>query len=146
MMLSPHFSLDEFTHSETALRLGIDNTPSAEIVANLTRVAHALETIRTRLHQPIHISSGYRCQALNIAIGGSKTSKHMDGLAADFTCHDMSVTDTCRAIRDLGEVDYDQLIHEFSRWVHLGLAPFGMAPRRDDLTTAKSGVYTAGLP
>ena len=86
--LSPHFTLEEMCFSSTAVRLGIDNTPTPEIVAHLTVLANALEPVRALLGHPMHIDSGYRCSALNKAIGGAPNSAHMDGYAADFVCPD----------------------------------------------------------
>ena len=89
--LTIHFSLEELTCSDTAVRLGIDNTPSDEVMANLNILAQGLEQVRTLLslnNRPILISSGYRCSALNEALHGASNSAHMDGYAADFICPD----------------------------------------------------------
>ncbi len=100
--LSEHFVLSEFTRSATASRLGIDNTPSREQVANLSRLCEKiLEPLRSYINSPAYkassgclplkgdggspliISSGYRCPMLNRAVGGSSTSQHMTGEAVD---------------------------------------------------------------
>ena len=86
MQLSPNFSLSELVYSETAEKNGIDNTPPPEIVENLKRLAAGLETVRALLGAPLEISSGYRCVALNEAVGGSGASQHLLGLAVDFAC------------------------------------------------------------
>ena len=87
MTLTPHFALSEFTHSQTAARLGITNAATSPvIIANIRRTAAMLEKVRAILGKPILISSGYRCQELNAAVGGSQNSAHVDGLAVDFTC------------------------------------------------------------
>src|SRR2546422_5039200 len=84
MMLSAHFSLEELTASEVAARAGIDNTPSAEVVRNLVRLAEGLEIVRVALgNHPIHVSSGYRSPKLNQLVGGSKNCMHIQGLPAD---------------------------------------------------------------
>lgn len=84
--LSPHFSLLEFTESQTAKKYGIDNTPTPEAVANLTRLCHGtLEPLREELGLPEVITSGYRCKALNDIINHhSNRSQHLVGSAADF--------------------------------------------------------------
>src|SRR5690625_2282506 len=87
MKLPPHFRLSELTRSDTAAANNIDNSPSVEHLANLQRLAKTLENVRTVLgNNPVLISSGYRSPELNRAVGGSSTSDHSKGLAADFTC------------------------------------------------------------
>jgi len=124
MRLSPHFDLSEFTASQTASRLGIDNTPPAEIIAALTRVAQWLEGVRILLGVPIIISSGYRSPELNNAVGGSKSSQHMYGEAVDFTAPGFGgPRHVMDRIIDAG-MDYDQLILEFPAsggWVHASI-------------------------
>ena len=87
MKLSKHFTLEELTRSATAQRLGLDNLPSVHELANLMRLATVLEDVRHVLgSRPILISSGFRSEAVNKAVGGSPSSAHRLGLAADFTC------------------------------------------------------------
>lgn len=86
MKLSQHFSLIEFAKSAKAQSLGIDNTPSAEVVKNLTILADMLERIRSTINKPIIITSGYRSEALNRAVGGRTSSDHTKGYAADIVC------------------------------------------------------------
>lgn len=120
--LSPHFSLAEMTYSETALRMNIPNTPSPQIVENLTRLCERLEEVRTLLGGPMIISSGYRCLELNRAIGSSYTSAHIKGLACDFTCPQAGDPKTiCRKII-ASPIKYDQVIWEYGAWVHFALA------------------------
>lgn len=144
-MLSEHFTLEEMVCSQTACRQGIDNTPDAAALRNLRRLAAALERVRSALGgRPVIVSSGYRSPALNAAIGGSKSSAHMSGLAADFIVPAFgTVLDTARAIADAG-LGLDQLIFEH-RWVHLGLAARGSEPRGELLTLNPSGGYMSGL-
>lgn len=149
-MLSKHFTLAELTASEMALRKGIDNTPSPEIVHNLKKLASALERARELLGHPIHISSGYRSPALNRAIGGSKKSAHMSGMAVDFTCPGYGSPK--KVAKMLAQhMNFDQLIYE-GTWVHLGLAwavtPEGMLQRNEVLTAHfENGkvTYTQGI-
>lgn len=136
-MLSKNFSLDEMTASQTASRRGIDNTPSAEIIENLKTLCITLEEVKDLLEgKAILISSGYRCPKLNSAVGGSKTSSHMEGLAADFTAPRYgSVKQVCEAIRD-SDIAFDQLIFEYGAWCHIGV---GGGMRRQVLTINNDG-------
>ena len=140
MQLSEHFSLEELVASESAARLGIDNTPPAEIVLNLKGLAQGLERVRAALGgKPIHVNSGYRCPALNTAIKGAGNSMHMQGLAADILCPQLGPPlDVCRAIVAAG-IETDQVIHEFGRWCHVAFAAPGTQARRDLLTIATAG-------
>ena len=83
--LTPHFTLEEFTFSQTATRKGIDNTPHEGILDNLCILANGMEHVRNLLNAPIHVSSGYRCPELNDLLGSKRTSQHTKGLACDFT-------------------------------------------------------------
>jgi hypothetical protein len=144
MQLSEHFSLEELVASSTALRLGIDNTPPPDIVANLRMVAAGLEQARVLLGGiPLHVDSGYRCPALNKAVGGAVASDHMRGLAADIVCNLKPLTVALLLTRDPRFV-YDQLIQE-GTWTHLGFAP----TMRRQVLTAHFGpggtTYTEGL-
>jgi zinc D-Ala-D-Ala carboxypeptidase len=138
--LTEHFTLDEFTASQTAARMGIANIPSGQELANVQRTAATLETVRELLgNKPLLISSGYRSPEVNRAVGGSSTSAHMSGLAVDFTVPGFgSPIDICRALAPrMAELQIDQLIHEFDSWVHLGLA--AGAPRMMALTIDSGG-------
>lgn len=144
--LTPHFTLAELTVSQTAARQGIDNTPDSAALRNLRTLAQALEVIRAKLgNKPIVVSSGYRCPALNTAIGGSKTSAHMQGLAADFTVPGHgTVLQTARAVAEAFS-NFDQLILEYNDWIHLGLPAPGKPPRRELLSIGSQGKYVSGL-
>jgi hypothetical protein len=131
MRLTPNFSLEQLIDSETAERERIDNTPAPEIVKNLRLLAQGLEQVRTLTGFPLEISSGYRSPELNRHVGGSKTSQHTQGKAADFTCAEFgSPVDIIKAIRD-SDIDFDQCILEYARWVHIS---FSAAPRGKVLT------------
>lgn len=149
MNYPPHFSKEELTRSQTATRNEIDNTPDDE--ANLVRLAWFLESLRQRIRMNVDkrafiiVSSGYRCPELNLIIGGSKTSAHMKGLAADITCPSLTPLELAEFIRDNME-EYDQVIHEFGRWVHIGLS--SDVNRLQELTAIKENgktVYKTGL-
>ncbi len=145
MKLSDHFDLSEFTHSQTAVRRGIDNTPDDTVLANLSRLAQTMEQVRDVLGgRPIHVSSGYRGPGLNAAIGGSKTSAHMQGLACDFVCPSFGTPYAVAQEIAQSVVEFDQLIYE-GTWVHIGLSDH---PRRQ-LMTARfpngRAVYEMGI-
>ncbi len=144
MHLSQNFKLEEFLVSQTAERNGIDMTPPDEIIDNLqTLVANCLQPLREEVGSTIYISSGFRPEALNRLIGGSSTSSHVFGQAADFRVAGFTPLEVCRIIRDI--LNYDQNIHEFGKWTHLGNAP----PLRQENLTAyrKDGrtAYHSGL-
>jgi hypothetical protein len=131
MQLSPNFSLEEMIQSQTALRLGIDNTPSDLVVTHLqTTCAAALEPVRTLLGVPLHVDSGYRSLALNKAVGGSPLSAHCVGYAADIIPIGLDLRAAFDQIRNSAIV-YDQLILECNAWIHIGLSED--APRRQNL-------------
>lgn len=126
MQLSTHFSLEEFTFSPTAVRLGIDNTPPHEIVGRLNEVANRLERVRVLLNYPMTIDSGYRCPELNAAVHGAHNSAHVDGWAIDFRCSKFGTPLQCvKAIVEDGGIEFDQLIVEggATGWSHISFAP-----------------------
>ena len=121
MRLSKNFTLEEFLISQTAERHDIDMTPPDWVVDNLQRlVTGCLQPLRDEAG-PIFISSGFRPPELNEKIGGSKTSAHMTGDAADLKVIKQTPFETCELIVAM-DLPFDQVIHEFGRWVHLGVA------------------------
>src|SRR5712691_13364192 len=99
MKLSARFALRTLVHSDTARTRGIENTPALSLGKNLTLLARRLDAVRALLRHPLEISSGFRSPALNAEIGGSRTSRHMSGFAADFTCRNFgSPFQVCRRI------------------------------------------------
>lgn len=145
MNLSEHFTLEELSYSATAVRKGLDNTPPESIIANMTLVAEALEKVRAHFGQPIHITSCYRSPSVNVAVGGSMTSAHRFGLAADFEVNGVPNIEVCRAIPGILP-DFDQVIYEFgpTGWVHLGLSHD--KGRAEELTAVKQGKKTVYKP
>lgn len=122
MKLSEHFTLEELTFSQTAVRNGINNNPSQAVRNNLRVLADNLEKIRTFLGHPLRISSAFRCMELNRKIGGSVNSAHMDGLAADFTCEKFGKPiDVVKALHKSG-IKVDQVIEE-GTWIHVSFDP-----------------------
>ncbi len=137
MIMTKNFSLAELTATNT----GLKNFPNADQVARLKRLAEVLEKVRTACgNRPVIISSGFRSYEVNRAVGGSKTSAHMRGDAADFRVSGLSIAEACKIIRESG-IGYDQLIEEYhngSEWIHLGLSE---NPRQQNLLF-KNGVYS----
>lgn len=130
MELSPHFDLAEMSHSDVALRLGLDNTPNDAAVAELGRLCElGLEPVRWLLGTPLHINSGFRSPEVNKAIGGAVTSAHMEGRAADFVPAEMELHQAFDTIART-RIPFDQLILECGAWIHLGMAKQGSEPRR----------------
>lgn len=121
--LSPHFTLEEFTNSSTAKRLGIKNEPNEEQILNLTALCNnTLQPVRDAQGKPIFISSGYRCPELNKAVGGSPNSQHMKGEAADIRVEDAKdAIEKLYIIMEHGI--YDQLLLEIKKngnmWIHI---------------------------
>lgn len=115
-----HFTIEEMTESSTAKAKDIDNTPSQEILAKLQKLIEAiLDPLSEWYGKPIRVNSGYRCEALNKAIGGSKTSQHCLGEAADITAGSKEENKKLfEYIKD--NLPFDQLINEsdFS-WIHV---------------------------
>lgn len=140
MKLSPNFALDELTASETAARHGIDNTPDEATIQNLTRLANALQEVRALLgNKVIIVSSGYRSPELNQKVGGSATSDHCKGLAADFICPSYGTPDEIVRVVMASAIPYKQVIREFDKWVHFSIPEEGEAPRKQALIIDKQG-------
>jgi zinc D-Ala-D-Ala carboxypeptidase len=137
--LSPNFTLAELTHSETAERLGLDNTPDEKVKANLVRLARMLEEVRRVLGRPVMVNSAYRSPAVNKAIGSKPTSQHCIGCAADIRVPGLTPDDIVKAIIKTN-IEYDQLIREFNSWVHISIPnKFADKPRKQVLIIDKTG-------
>lgn len=123
MKLGKYFTLEEMTRSQTASRHGIDNSPDDDQEAALRAlVARVLDPLRERLGRPVNVSSGFRSPEVNRRVGGSSTSQHRFGEAADITVPGMSVSAVVREIVGAG-LPFDQLIDEFGAWVHVSHGP-----------------------
>lgn len=146
MQLTEHFTLAELIRSKKADEKGIDNTPSEAIVEELRATALMMERVREILGAPIVISSGYRCLELNRLLGSKDTSAHVAGRAVDFTCPDFGtpLEVAKRLATRQALLGFDQLIHEFRRWVHIGRAAGQNTPRGELLTIDQRGTR-AGL-
>lgn len=122
-LLSPHFSLEELTFSQTAVGHGINNSPSDLVIKHLTTLSKSLEKVREILGHPLHINSGYRCLALNELVHSFPNSAHILGFAADFVCFPFgSPIEIVREILKHPEIMFDQIIEE-GTWVHFSVDP-----------------------
>ena len=147
MNLSPNFTLEEATVSETAAREEIDNTPSTTTVCIMSGTASLMEQVRSVLHSKgIHINSWYRSPLLNATIGSKPTSQHCKGEAVDFICPGFGTPlQICQAIIAAHNlVPFDQLILEHT-WVHISFAIVSGQPRGQVLSLLSTGGYATGL-
>jgi zinc D-Ala-D-Ala carboxypeptidase len=149
MNLSPNFSLHELTKSETALRLDLDNTPDEQATENLRLLCEkVLQPARDHFGKGVKVNSAYRSPESNAAVGGSKTSDHCKGMAADIEIPGVANADLAQWIMD--NLDYTQLILEFytpgipdSGWVHVSYDPNNL--KKQELTATKVAGKTTYL-
>jgi zinc D-Ala-D-Ala carboxypeptidase len=137
MNLSPHFTLEELTHTD---HRELDNTPNDSEKNNLKRLAEFLEQVKDVLDgKPIMVNSAFRSKAVNDAVGSKDTSQHRVGCAADIRVPGMTPDEVVKAVIASG-IGYDQIIREFDRWTHISVpnSPTG-APRRQALIIDKQG-------
>lgn len=114
-----NFSISELIKSDIAKQSGIDNTPTIKEIDNLLNlIFYCLQPIRDKLNKPMIITSGYRNTKVNFLAGGKINSQHLTGCAADFHVKGMTVQQVIDFIVKSG-VEYDQLINEFNKWVHI---------------------------
>lgn len=150
--LSKNFTLAEFTKSETALRKGLDNTPTLQVIENLQKlVDNVIQPIRDHYGKSVKINSGYRAPEVNASVGGSKTSDHCKGQAADIEITGVANGDLAEYI--VNNYKFTQVILEFytqgipdSGWVHVSYDPANL--KCEALTAVKQDgktVYLKGL-
>lgn len=159
--LSENFTLEEMLVSSTAKKYGIDNIPDATAKANMSILCNKLlQPIRNKFGKSIIVTSGYRCLALNTRIGGSKTSQHMKGQAADINSgegYKAGGDARYKANAELFDLiykmgGYDQLINEFPnakgqpQWVHVSYNPTLKKQRGQALVAKKVNGKTIYLP
>tara|TARA_R110000822_G_scaffold194184_1_gene332450 strand:- start:287 stop:751 length:465 start_codon:yes stop_codon:yes gene_type:complete len=141
MNLSANFTLKELTKSDTATRLGLDNTPDDEALENLkTLCEKVLQPVREHFGKSVTVNSAYRSPESNAAVNGSKSSDHCKGMAADIEIVGVANPDLAQWIMD--NLDYTQLILEFytqgqpnSGWVHVSYNPEKLT--KQELTAVK---------
>jgi len=137
--LTKNFTLEEMTKSETALRFGLDNTPNDQELSNLVALCESvLQPIRDHFGKGVKVNSGFRDSEVNAKVGGSKTSDHCKGMAADIEIPGVANADLAQFIVD--NMTFRQVILEFytpgipdSGWVHVSY----------DITDNKKQVLTA---
>ena len=137
--LTPNFSLEELTFSETAVRLGIDNTPHEGLLDNICVLANGMQDVRDLLGKPMLVSSGYRCLKLNRLLKSKDTSAHVQGLACDFTSPSFGTPNDIVSAVIRSNIDFHQIILEFDRWVHLAFVEDGGTPKKEALIIDKKG-------
>ena len=152
MNLTQNFTLAEMTKSETALRHGMDNSPNQEQISNLQALAvNVLQPIRDHYKRGVKVNSGFRHPDVNARVGGSRTSDHTRGMAADIEIPGVANAELAGWIQQ--NLDYTQLILEFytpgvpdSGWVHVSYDPANLkkqvltAMREDGKTVYKPGL------
>jgi hypothetical protein len=148
--LTRNFSLHELTKSETAARRGLDNTPGATEISNLTTLAGTvLQPIRDHFARGVHVNSGFRHPDVNTAVGGSRTSDHCRGMAADIEIPGVANAELAEWIKN--NLEFTQLILEFytpgipdSGWVHVSYDPKNL--KKQVMTATKQNGKTVYLP
>jgi zinc D-Ala-D-Ala carboxypeptidase len=150
MNLTANFSLAEMVKSDTALRHDMDNTPGEAEIANLkTLCEKVLQPVRDHFQTGVKVNSGFRHPEVNAKVGGSKTSDHCKGQAADIEIPGIANADLAVWIMD--NLEYTQLILEFytpgvpdSGWVHVSYDPSNL--KKQNLTATKQNGKTVYLP
>ena len=148
--LTKNFSLEEMVKSETALRHGMENKPGPEEMNNLLQLcANVLQPVRDHYQKGVKVNSGYRSPDVNAKVGGSRTSDHCRGMAADIEIPGIPNADLAKWIKE--NLSYTQLILEFytpgipdSGWVHVSYDPANL--KKQDLTATRKDGKTVYLP
>ena len=149
MNLSANFTLKELTKSDTATRLGLDNTPDEQALENLKTLCEmVLQPVREHFGKSVTVNSAYRSPESNAAVNGSKSSDHCKGMAADIEIPGVANADLAQFIMD--NLEYTQLILEFytpgipdSGWVHVSYDPNNL--KKQELTATKVAGKTTYL-
>lgn len=141
-----YFTIDELCDSSTARKMGISNKPTEEVKKHLTELVDTLlDPLREAWGSPITVTSGYRSPALNKAVGGSTTSAHNEGYAADMVPANGKITEFKEFVKKwVADKKFDQYINEFngsSQWVHLAVRNRAGEQRKQFLLY-KKGKYT----
>lgn len=131
--MTPHFTLAELTCTD---HRSLDNTPNAQELLNLKKLAEFLETVKTTLGgKPVMINSAFRSKAVNDAVGSKDTSQHRQGLACDFRVPGMTPDAVVRTLIS-AKLPFDQIIREYDSWTHISIAE---KPRGQALIIDKQG-------
>ena len=153
MKLTQHFTLEEMTRSAVATRRRINNTPGEKEIAHLRALCEkVLEPIRAAWGQPVVVSSGYRSPLLNKIVGGSKTSEHVGGYAADIRSLSDSSEDNKKLLKlilGMKNLPFRQIINEHPNkdgspnWIHISYNP--EHPKQRSILTYSGGKYYRGI-
>jgi hypothetical protein len=137
MNLTPHFTLEELTHTD---HREFDNIPNEKELENIQRLAEFLEKLKTVLGgKPIMVNSAFRSKQVNDAVGSKDTSQHRIGCAADIRVPAMTPDQVVRAVI-ASDLEFDQVIREFDRWTHISIPnQEGGKPRKQALIIDKAG-------
>jgi uncharacterized protein YcbK (DUF882 family) len=137
LQLSEHFTYEELTHTD---HREFDNTPNADELTNLKRLASFLEQVKTVIGgKTMIVNSAFRSKPVNDAVGSKDTSQHRIGCAADIRVPDMTPDEVVKAVIASG-IGYDQIIREFDRWTHISVPSHPEdKPRQQALIIDKSG-------
>jgi hypothetical protein len=137
MNLSPHFTLEELTHTD---HRELDNTPNQNEISNLQRLANFLEEVKEALGgKPIMVNSAFRSKQVNDAVGSKDSSQHRIGCAVDIRVPGLTPDEVVKTIIASG-LPYDQIIREFDRWTHISVPNIaGAEPRKQALIIDKAG-------
>jgi hypothetical protein len=135
--MTPHFTLDELTHTDHRT---LDNTPNEQELANLQRLAEFLEDVKEALGgKPIMVNSAFRSKQVNDAVGSKDSSQHRIGCAVDIRVPGLTPDEVVRTIIASG-LPYDQIIREFDRWTHVSIPNTPEAkPRKQALIIDRTG-------
>ena len=135
--LTPHFTLEELTHTD---HRQYDNTPNEQELENLKRLAAFLEDVKAALGgKPVMVNSAFRSKQVNDAVGSKDTSQHRSGCAVDIRVPQLTPDQVVRTIIDAG-LEYDQIIREFDRWTPISIPNTPDAkPRKQALIIDKQG-------
>ena len=141
VQLTPNFSLAELTVTSSRYR----NDPNPAEITNLRLLAEKiLQPLRDSLDRPVLVNSAFRSDSVNRSVGGSSTSQHRLGQAADIRVEGMTSLQVAKAIKDLG-LPFDQVIEEFGRWVHVSYGPRHRRQILSAVTRKGKTVYLPGL-
>jgi hypothetical protein len=131
--MTPHFTLAELTCTDHRT---LDNTPNAQELLNLKKLAEFLEKVKIALgNKPVMINSAFRSKAVNDAVGSKDTSQHRQGLACDFRVPGMTPDAVVRVLIS-AKLPFDQIIREYDSWTHISIAD---KPRGQALIIDKQG-------
>ena len=139
--MSKYFTRQEFENSQWAIRRGKDNVMDEDTVKRARMLCrHVLDQLREHFNSPVIVTSGFRCEQVNTAVGGSPSSQHKLGEAADIQVIGHSAFEVADWLVEESDLDFDQVIYEFDSWVHVSYTR-RYANRNQALTINKDGIH-----